>query len=342
MTALDDYQTALLAVFPESSPEHLSQAAQAGGPQFVSFVVDHGLGPLWHARTGLEAFRQSRLGAEALFAAQEAALANIGDTLDNAGVNHVVFKGAANRLFLYPEPAVRACYDLDLLVRPEDRVRAAAALVDAGFDAMREQSGISRALLLSRDHVDVDLHWGLLREGRLRNNPAADMLARRRRVDGVWMLSPEDALFVLLVHPAFAKHLSGWGMGLHRVADVLLWMQTQPVDGQNVIDRLRENGVRTAAWATLRWTQMLAGARTPDGVAEFVNGVRPGAVRRAWIESWLKKDLSARVSGVHWLRLLLFTSLMHDTAGDTLRAVLGRLRAHRRRHVDLEAFQNYS
>ncbi len=41
---------------------------------------------------------------------------------------------------------------------------------------------------------------------------------RRRRERNTWMLNPEDALFVLLVHPAFAKHLSGLEMGLHRVA----------------------------------------------------------------------------------------------------------------------------
>ena len=65
----------------------------------------------------------------------ENALKEIDIVLEEAGVAYTVFKGAANRLLLHDNPAIRACYDIDLLVCPEERVKAAAALVAAGFGA---------------------------------------------------------------------------------------------------------------------------------------------------------------------------------------------------------------
>ena len=168
MSRLDEYRTAMLAANADVSAETLNLDLDESGPEFVSFIVDHGLGPLWHTRTGRDEFHESRLTAEALYLAQENGLNGIHTTLDRAGVDFVVIKGAANRLFLYENPAVRACFDIDLLVRPEDRLRAASCLVEAGFTAAPEARSISRELVLTRGMVDVDLHWGLLREGRLR------------------------------------------------------------------------------------------------------------------------------------------------------------------------------
>ena len=249
-----------------------------------------------------------------------------------------MIKGAASRLCLYDNPAIRACHDLDLLVRPDDRVRAASALAGAGFSLRPDPDNISRELVLSRGPVDVDLHWGLLREGRLRSDLTAAMLDRRRREAGLWMLDADDTLFVLLVHPVFAKHLAGWGMGLHRVVDVMLWLRTQPFDWPVVLGRLDEAGVRTAAWATLRWVQMLTEPDAPEELAAMLADLRPGPLRRAWLDHWLRRDLSERLSRLHWARLLAFSLFLHDTPRDSLRALAGRYRAHRRRSADWAEF----
>ena len=340
MTRLDDYRSALLAAFPEISDATLSSALDAGGAHFVPFIVDHGLGPLWHARTGRDEFRASRLSAEALYLAQEHELIEIGAVLDGAGIEFAVIKGAATRLLLHKNPAIRACHDIDLLVRPEDRVRSATALIESGFTAIPDTLNISHELVLSKGVVDVDLHWQLLREGRLRSDCAADMLSRRRRENEMWMLNAEDALFVLLVHSAFAKHLAGWGMGLHRIMDIVAWLRHQSFDRQAVRARLDYNGVRTAAWATLRWVELLTCPDTPAGLNEIMSELCSGRLRRAWLDIWLRKNLSERVSGgVHWARLLGFSLLLHDKPGDAKRALAGKYRAYRRRNADLAAFR---
>jgi hypothetical protein len=339
MTRLDDYRSALRAGFADVSGDELLRTLDERGEDFVPFIVDHGLGPLWHARTGRAGFRESRLSAEALYAAQDNVLREIDALLDRAGIDYAVFKGAGTRKLLYDNPAIRACHDIDLLVRPEARVQAAAALVDAGFNARPNPTTIGHELTLSRDRVDIDLHWGLLRQGRLRQDAVNAMLDRRRRIDRAWLLAPEDELFVLLVHPAVSKHLAAWGMGLHRVLDILAWLRTQSCDRDALHAELEEQGVRTAAWATLRWADLLAAPHSPRQLRNTLSALRPGRLREAWLDRWLEGNLSERLAGARGARLLGLSLFLHDRPRDALRAVLGRQRARRRQVDELAAFR---
>jgi hypothetical protein len=278
------------------------------------------------------------MAAEALYLTQEVALGEIDAVLAAAGIPYAVIKGAASRIDLYDNPAIRACYDLDILVRPDDRVAAATALTAVGFKASPEPPNISRELVLSRHGVDIDLHWGLLREGRLRMEPVEQMLERRKRVDDFWALNNEDAMFVLLVHPAFAKHLAAYCMGLHRVVDIVRFLQQGRFEWQTVSDNLRAAGVRSAAWATLRWVDLLLPAESLPELQKLLADLAPGALRRAWIDRWLRSNLAQRMSGMRRLRLLVFSSFLHDAPADALRALAGRRRAHKRVEEDLQAF----
>lgn len=341
MSRLDDYQSALLAAFPDVAGEALVEVFESRGGEFAAFVIDHGLGPRWHERTKREEFRECRLAAEALYLAQEHALRDIDGVFEASGIKYALIKGAASRLRLYRTPAVRACHDLDILVHPSDRVRAAGALVGAGFVAEPVATSISRELILTRGEINVDLHWALLREGRLRNDPTGVMLARRQRRGSIWTLNSEDALFVSLVHPAFAKHLAGWDMGLHRVMDILesLAHGEQTADWHAVCSMLQQNGVQSAAWATLQWVVILSGERAPPQAQVMMSALRLGRLRKIWLDRWLRKDISARTANMHWARLLGFSVFLHDTLSDSLRAFIGRRRAWQRSSADLEVFR---
>ena len=179
-----------------------------------------------------------------------------------------------------------------------------------------------------------------LREGRLRSDLAGSMIDNRRRLHDTRMLAPEAALFLLLVHPAFAKHLAGWNMGLHRVADIVLWLRKQSFDWEVLRTLLAENGVGTAAWATLAWVQTLMPPDSIAGLDDKLASVQPGRLKRAWLRRWLQANLSERTSGKRWVRLLGFSSLLHDSPHDSLRALVGRYRAYRRRSADLAVFED--
>ena len=65
MSRLDDYRTALLVAHPDVAVQRLVAALDERPTEFSRFVIDMGLGPLWHQRTGREEFHESRLQAEA-------------------------------------------------------------------------------------------------------------------------------------------------------------------------------------------------------------------------------------------------------------------------------------
>ena len=338
MSRLDDYRSALLAAFPEVDDTELIKVLDARGGQFASFIIDHGLGPLWHERTGRDEFLDCRRAGEALYLEQAQAIDEIGSILETAGIVHAIIKGAANRLQLYENPALRACHDIDLLVDPADRVKAASAFASAGYSVDPLLETIGHELELSRDLVTVDLHWGVMREGRLREDPTRGMLQRLSRSHGICSLSAEDALFLLLVHPAFAKHLAGWEMGLHRVADIVAFIRTQTFDWSAVCAALEQSGVRAAAWTTLRWAGLLAGPHRPVQLEAMCRDLAPGRMRQAWLDRWLSSNFSERFSTRHWIRLLGLSPFLHDTLADASRALAARRRAHARRDADLAAF----
>jgi hypothetical protein len=339
MSRLDDYRVALLAAHPEVAVDELLAALDDQDEAFAKFIIDHGLGPLWHELSGRAEFHGSRMQAEALFVSQERALREIDTALNAADIDHLVMKGSATRLLLYDNPAVRTCHDIDILVSSQDRVRAAESLATLGFAALPEPRNISRGIVLTRSDTDVDLHWGLLREGRLRQEVTRDMLRRRRRHHDTWVQSPEDTLFTLLVHPAFADHLAGWGMGLHRVADVLVWVRTQSFSWGQVEQMLMDNGVRTAAWATLRWAQILSGRYAPPALQNMLESLQPQRARARWLDFWLANDLPARASRAQWIRQVGFLPYLHDSVGDVCRAAAGRWHARRRVAGDLGDFR---
>ncbi|MGH3373016.1 MAG: nucleotidyltransferase family protein, partial [Nocardioidaceae bacterium] len=64
----------------------------------------------------------------------EADLLQVGGLLDGCGVSHRVLKGPAFAHLDYPDPALRAFADIDLLVRSEHYDAAVETLTDAGFE----------------------------------------------------------------------------------------------------------------------------------------------------------------------------------------------------------------
>jgi Uncharacterised nucleotidyltransferase len=128
------------------------------------------------------AHRGARQSLRAL-AVQDEAL----EVLEHAGVDAIVLKGAAVGLGAYGDPSARPAGDVDLLVDPDVVPRAVGALRDAGFDwvgwrvpgnldwAPIDVSEVLRLPLpatlyhvtLSRNGVDVEVHWRLFMNRRL-------------------------------------------------------------------------------------------------------------------------------------------------------------------------------
>jgi hypothetical protein len=346
---LTQYRQALLVADGLADPASCRDALVAGGADFLEQVLGQDLGALWHhclQSNGLleslpddsaEALRQARRSAAVGYLAQRAALGRLDPLFEEAGIAWVAMKGTHVRECVYSDPALRAASDIDLLILPEDRRRAARLLLDAGYTAHVEPANISHEATFSQGAVDLDLHWHMLRPGRTRIDMTAELLAGRQRTNGVWGLSDDDTLFLMLTHPAFAKYACSPNMGLARVADFLLWVQKRPVDWPAVLQRLERAGVKTAAWVMLSWFRMLAPQSVAGTLDGWIDSVRPGRLRAAYLRQWLERDLPSRWLDRPFLIQFGFTLPMHDRAGDVLHALRGLQQARANRLSDARA-----
>jgi hypothetical protein len=343
---LNHYRQALLPAALGADPASLRAAIAEGGSAFLDSVVAQDLGPLWHYHLqsnglletlppdSIEPLRQARMAAAMGYLAQRAALDPLDRLFEAEAIPYVVMKGSHVRECVYPDPALRAASDIDMLISPADRRRAARVLIDSGYRVNPEPANISHEATFCQGHVDIDLHWNILRPGRTRIDLTAELLARRQRTNGLWGLSDQDTLFLMLTHPAFAKYVCSPNMGLARVADFLLWIQKRPVDWPAVLQLLERAGLKTAAWTMLSWYRMLA---PPDAAATldtWIDTVRPGRLRAAYLRQWLVRDLPTRWLDRPFLIQLGLTLPMHDRLGDMLHALRGLRQAGKNRLRD--------
>jgi hypothetical protein len=345
---LRSQRLALLPAAAQIDTEILRAALAEGGAGFTGFVVGQDLGPLWHhalqssglleslPRESAEPLREARMSAAMGYLAQRAALERIDALFAEAGIAWVAMKGAHVRECVYPDAALRPASDIDLLIAPADRHRAARVLVGAGYAVHADPANISHEATFSLGVVDLDLHWHMLRPGRTRVALTGELLARRQRINGVWGLSDADTLFLMLTHPAFAKYVCSPNMGLARVADFFLWIATRPVDWPAVLPQLERAGLKTAAWTMLTWFRMLAPPALHGTLDGWRADVRPGRVRAAYLQQWLARDLPTRWLDRPFLIQFGFTLPLHDRPGDVLHALGGLREARRNRARDMD------
>lgn len=343
---LDQYRLALLPVAQGIEPAACCAALLAGGAAFLNFVLSQDLGPLWHhclesgglleslPSASADALRTARMAAAARYLPQRAALEQIDQLFAAHGIPYLVMKGVYVRECVYPDPALRPASDIDILITPQDRRRAAQVLLDDGYTVHVLPSTVSHEATFSRGLIDIDLHWHTQRPGRTRVDMTDGFLARRQRANGVWGLSDSDALLLMLTHPAFAKYVCSPNMGLGRVADCMLWIHQRKVDWPGVLQLLETAGVKTAAWTMLSWFQMLAQPEAAKAMDEWLDTLRPGRLRARYLRFWLTHDLPTR-----WLQrpLLIqagFTLPLHDRPPDVLHALQGLRRARQNRLRD--------
>lgn len=330
---------ALLPAFESSAAADLRRALTDGGPRLEALILEQQLGPLWHACIDAPAFAPSRATAAMLYMRQAAAQSELDGLFSREGIRYAVFKGAGTRELIHDDPSVRVCYDIDVLVSADQRAAAARALVGAGYRLDVNASLASHEVTLSRDLVAIDLHWDLLRPGRVPAALADQMLARRRRHGARWVLGDTDALFVMLIHPAFSKHLSTLQMGLHRLADLALWVQRVPVDWPTLQDQLRSSGLKTAAWAMLRLMRTLSPASFGERLGDELQSLQPGPARTAYLSAWLDQDLSYRFRHAHAVRLLGLSTMLHDRPSGTWNALRGWHQSRRSRDQNAHVFE---
>lgn len=347
------HRIALRPLLPDAPSDSLANAyreiTEIGESRFAEFLQFQGLGPQWHrlledndALSLLDpgfckALHEQRVTAAASYLVQSRGMREVGEILDTAGIPYAIIKGAHVREVVYPDPSVRGAMDIDVLVSPQDRAAAIGSLVEEGFEFEPKLDNISHEADLTKNLLTIDLHWDILRPGRTRIPLTDVLLASRQDYSTHWGLCTEGSLYLMLVHPVFAKYATALNSALARMLDLAWWVRRGDIDWGKLHDWLARTGLCTAAWITLEWLHQLTDHRLP---AQFHQRIAPSQLRTAHLRHWIRKDLSSRYLAVPLLVQAALTLPAHDRIRDAARATASLIRAKRRARHTLAALRN--
>lgn len=251
------------------------------------------------------------------------ALGTVLERLAHEGIPAMVLKGPVLAESVYPDPAWRPFADLDILVRPEDRRRADAALLaldhrrvpDAHtweFDV--EHDGAT--LYAGPDGIHVDLHWALMTEARFAWSREAERAVWERAVPltlagrPVLGLARDDLVLYLSMHLAIHHALAG----LLRHWDLALVLAAGPLDWDALLARAARWRVQRALYFVLHGVEAAFGPLVP---AAALAALAPRGPRAALLTALLRDaDAARRVRHEHLVTLLLI-----DRGRDVVAAV---------------------
>ncbi|KAA1188933.1 nucleotidyltransferase family protein [Pseudohalioglobus sediminis] len=347
------FHRAALKPFVPGTPTPRVEELVAGlGPgaqtPFTDFLLQQGMGPLWdkllETQQAGEVFstedrqrlHHSRLQATGDYLLQHHNLKAVRSALDAAGVEHITFKGCHTREAYYPEPALRPAVDLDILVPPEEKLKAIRTLQGEGYHFHGKPENISHECDLVKGKIAIDLHWDILRPGRTRVPMADELINDKVDYRSHWGPSPAGTLLLILVHPVFNKYCNGPRSSLVRLVDTLQLLERYPNCLEEAIQLLHRAGLVTAGWITANWLQQLTGHEQADHMAALL---QPGYVRRHYLEWWLRTDLSSRWQESAAIIHLGFTLPAHDNLQDALRATQTAREARKHGKATLKALE---
>jgi len=182
---------------------------------------------------GLEIYRDI---ARAQAQRADTQLAEMLQLLASRGLPAMPFKGPLLAHAAYPDPSLRPCLDLDLMVHPDDVRHVVRCLQEAGFvhQAGLDHGGVAALrryageyIMFRQDSLPVEPHW----------RPAPWTMAFDIDTESLWrraqpgsflgadcyLPTPEDHLFLLALHGAKEQwHKLKW------VVDIDAWQRAHP------------------------------------------------------------------------------------------------------------------
>ena len=239
---------------------------------------------------------------------------------------------------LYQHPGASPMGDIDVLIAPRDFHAAHAVMEQLGytlkFRNIHEKDDIDEAFagggaeystnLPGGEHLWLELQWRPIagRWIRPEQEPKAEDLLHRasRGADtDVLLMSPEDNLLQVCLHTAKHSFVRAPGFRLH--TDVERIIETQPIDWDGFIRRVRDMHVCTAVYFSLAMAASLLGTNIPQSA---LSAVRPAGWKVRLIERWLDRVGVFNPDDRKWSNLgfIFFVVLLYDRPRDLLSGVL--------------------
>ncbi len=249
------------------------------------------------------------------------------EAFEGAGLSPVVLKGPVLAARTWPEPLLRPCVDVDLLVREEELERAREVLREMGLQI---QPGTAEHAGEDEHHVVFVTGTGGMVE--LHHRPLAGLgtsiewshLQPVREVpwEGrtVRVLAPEDEVLYLAVHAAnhlFRRLSWSW--------DLILFAQAHPaLDWDRVVALAHETRLTTPAWAALDSTERVFGLGLSPDVLSALSP--PRAVRALLRRAFSLEKLEASAWAEDRVGAGAVRMLMAPGPAEAARFAVSRLR----------------
>jgi hypothetical protein len=235
----------------------------------------------------------------------------------------IVLKGPALAETVYPDPGLRPFSDLDLLVRPADRLRMDAVLRDLGHRRVADEHSWDFDIAFdgatvyeAPAGVRVDLHWSLLTEPRFACN--------RGELQAVWErsapitvagepalgLGREDLVLHLATHLAVHHTLAGWLR--HWDLALVLERAGGDLDWDALLARAARWRVRHALFFVLLGVRSAFGTPVP---ASALAALRPAGPRAALLAALVRAVDARRLERLEYLVTLLLVDRGRDVCG---------------------------
>jgi hypothetical protein len=304
-------------------------------PQLLSLAEHHNVLPLVHqALRGYSAIVphavNEQLRTEYELNARRnlkfiAELFRVLDCLETTAIPAIPFKGPLLAELVYEDLSLRAFSDLDVLVRPNDVLRAESALQTLGYSLSSQFPGaMKHAYLASGYEFTLDgpaganlleIQWNILPKfyavdfncGEFFERSVTTTLGGRP----VRSLSSEDLLLVLCVHAA--KH--AW-IRLCWLRDIAGVMQSQTLHWEFIEQRSRELGIQRIVSVSLRLANQLLGAKVPHSAMAMTSTDRDVARKSEQVARELAAADEYSSESLQYFRLMLG---LRERARDKLR-----------------------
>lgn len=194
-------------------------------------------------------------------------------TLAQAGVPFVVLRGAALATTAYPDPAIRHCHDISLLVHESDVPQATEVLQRNGLQPVHvaASAGVivgAAAVLRHATTLPVELHARLFGIP-LYDVPTSAVWPRTRQMSvagaRALVLAPADALLHVCGHAAYSPGRES----LRWVCDAWYLIAANPaLDWELLLESARRGRLTLPLAVTLRYLSAQLGATIPESVLE--------------------------------------------------------------------------
>ncbi len=194
--------------------------------------------------------------------------------LGEAGVRVIPLKGVTLALTLYGDTAARICSDIDLLVPPDDVVRARRLILANGYSSRFTEKFFVKHQLHTNAECSlvsekkpltylVEVHWTLLPDSSQEAAAVAELWERARPAEffavPAWDLTAEWQLLYLSVHAAHHK----WNT-LKWLADIHELCVSAPLDWGQVKENAARYELDSIVGPTLAACSQLFGTPVPE------------------------------------------------------------------------------